>query len=128
MEKRIASLSTGPHTVSLADRECSLFIDPTTGSIFVDEGEGEERMNGAVFSAGNNPRFTVRRVGDARFELVLDYVGSQHSIGRSPDEAGLQRWSESANALLASKATRPTGAERPLFGDDSVVRMPAGKP
>ena len=104
MEKQIVSLSIDPHTVSLADRTCSLFIDSRTGSIFVDEGDGEGRMNGVVFSATNSPRFSVRRMGDARLKLILDYLGTAYSIGSSQDEAGLQRWSESANCASGVKS------------------------
>src|SRR5436305_4113526 len=100
MEKRIAALSTEPHSVSLTDRPCSLFIDPTSGSIFVDEGDGEGRMNAAVFSPANGPSFAIRTAPGSGWQLVLDYVGTHYPLGLSDDESGLRRWAASANALL----------------------------
>ena len=57
MEKRIAALSSNPHTVSLTDRKSSLFIDPKSGSIFVDEGDGGPGTQGtpAVVAAEPAP-------------------------------------------------------------------------
>jgi len=101
MEKRITALSSNPHTVSLTDRKCSLFIDPKSGSIFVDEGDGEGRMNGVVFSPGNEPSFSVQPSAGADHRLVLDYGGVQYTVGVSDDGSELRRWAESANLLLS---------------------------
>lgn len=128
MEKRIIALTTDPHTVSLADRKCSLFVDPKTGSILVDEGDGEGRMNGVVFSATNGPRFSIRESSGSEAELVLDYVGTQFSLGVSEDDHELRRWVESANALIAAKASRVSGRDRLLLGDDHVVPTAAQTP
>jgi hypothetical protein len=103
MEKRIAELTTDPHTVSLIDREFSLFIDPKTGSIFADEGNGEDRMNGVVFSPRNGPSFSVHPSGGVDRRLILNYCGTQYIIGDSEDESSLRRWAESANLLLAAR-------------------------
>ena len=103
MEKRIAALSSNPHTVSLTDRKCSLFIDPKSGSIFVDEGDGEGRMNGVVFSPGNEPSFSVRPSAEPDHQLVLDCGGVEYTVGVSEDGDELRRWAESANLLLAAK-------------------------
>jgi hypothetical protein len=106
MEKRIAALSTDPHTVSLTDRACSLFIDPKTGSIFVDEGDGEDRMNGAVFLPVNGPSFSVWPSTGPDHRLILDYRGIQYFIGASGDGSALRRWAESANSLLTEKGNQ----------------------
>jgi len=103
MEKRIVALSSNPHTVSLADRKCSLFIDPSSGSIFVDEGDGEGRMNGVVFSPRNEPSFSVRPSAGPDHRLVLDYSGVQYTVGVSDNGNELRRWAESANLLLSEK-------------------------
>ena len=102
MEKRIAALSSNPHTVSLTDRKCSLFIDPKSRSIFVDEGDGEDRMNGVVFSAANQPSFSVRPTAGQDYRLVLEYAGVQYEVGASADAHALRSWAESANALLVA--------------------------
>jgi hypothetical protein len=103
LEKRIAALSTSTHTVSLTDRKCSLFIDPKSGSIFVDEGDGEERMNGVVFSSASGPLFSVRTSAGPEQQLILDYQGIQYVVGVSEDGIGLREWVESANLLLSEK-------------------------
>ena len=111
MDKRIAALSSDPHTVSLADRKCSWFIDPKSGSIFVDEGDGEGRMNGAVFSPGNSPSFSVQPSTGTDHRLVLDYRGIQYIVGVSDDVDQLKSWAESANLLLTEKRLVPLAAE-----------------
>jgi hypothetical protein len=103
MEKRVAALSSNPHTVSLTDRKCSLFIDPKSGSIFVDEGDGEGRMNGVVFSRANEPSFSVRPSAVPDQRLILDYSGVQYIVGVSDDGNELRQWAESANLLLSEK-------------------------
>lgn len=103
MDKRIAKLSRNPHTVSLTDRKHSLFIDPESGAIFVDEGEGDGRMNGAVFSPTNGPVFSVQQSKGSVHYLVLDYRGIQFVVGSSEDLDGLRNWADSANSLLVEK-------------------------
>jgi hypothetical protein len=100
MEKRIAALSTNPHTVSLTDRKCSLFIDPKSGSIFVDEGDGEGRMNGVVFSRMNQPSFSVEPSAEQDHRLILNYCGIRYVVGVSDDGSQLRSWAESANSFL----------------------------
>src|SRR5258708_26712854 len=99
MEKRITNVSYDPHTVSLVDRMCSLFIDSKSGSIFVDEGVGEDRMNGAVFSVSNRPSFSVLIHEGRDHKLVLDYRGIQCLLGVSDDANKLRQWAASANLL-----------------------------
>jgi hypothetical protein len=118
MVKRIAALTSDPYTVSLTDRECSLFIDPKSGSIFVDEGDGEGRVNGVVFSPGNGPTFSVRPSSGKNHRLVLDYRGIQFVVGDSDDGNRLKAWTESANSLLTAKGnskqnTREVGESKP---------------
>jgi hypothetical protein len=109
LEKRIVAQSLDPHTISLADRECSLFIDPTSGSIFVDEGAGEGRVNGAVFTPANGPSFFVSLAAGPDHLLTLDYSGFRFIVGVSADSSELRRWAESANLLLEEKR-KETGA------------------
>lgn len=124
MEKRIAALSSNPHTVSLIDRKCSLFIDPKTGSIFVDEGDGDGRMNGAVFSPRNGPTFAVVPFTDRDHRLVLDYRGIQFVIGVSEDRSSLQQWAESANLLLTAEGNHAEHRQKDAAArqhDDPVI-------
>jgi hypothetical protein len=100
MEKQIRALSDDPLTVHLADRECTLFIDPRSGTIFADEGKGDARMNGVAFAAANGPAFSVRSSATSDHQLVLSYCGIEYLVGYSPDVPRLVLWAESANALL----------------------------
>jgi hypothetical protein len=132
MEKRIADLSSDPYTISLMDRKCSLFIDPRSGSIFVDEGEGEGRMNGVVFSVGNGPSFSVRPVAGADHQLILGYRGTEYIIGVSEHDNDLKRWTESANLLLTEKGKQVEAVDRrqseslPRLKADEGLRQGAG--
>jgi len=127
MIKRIRSLSIDPHAVSLTDRECSLFIDSTTGSIFVDEGDGEDRMNGVVFTARNRPVFSVSSSRNTDCELVLNYCGTAYGIGVFDDSGLLNAWTRSANGLLTAKlkaneTSRPWGADpNQAFGSGNTL-------
>jgi hypothetical protein len=107
MEKRIVELTRDPHTVSLADRKCSLFIDVEAGVVFLDEGEGDGRVNGAVFTVANGPRFTVRPSGSGG-ELMLDYAGRALEIGVTLDRTAAEQWALSANELLSAKSVTAT--------------------
>ena len=111
MEKRIAALCTNPHTVSLIDRKCSLFIDPKSGSIFFDEGDGDGRMNGVVFSLANGPIFSVEP-SEPEHRLILNYCGNQYLAGVYDDASHLQSWAESANALIRGKGKPPRRLNR----------------
>src|SRR6185312_6180749 len=100
MDKRITKLASDPYTVSLADRECSLFIDPLSAQIFMDEGAGEGRINGAVFTPANGPRFSTRTAsGTFGQELILAYCGVEVAVGSMDSSRDLDRWAEQANAF-----------------------------
>ncbi len=103
MEKQIVSLTENPHTVSLSDRHASLFIDPTSGNIFADEGDGVGRMNGAVFTPNYHPVFSIDSDHHPEYELILNYAGRKFIIGTWDEFEELSRWVTSANALLLEK-------------------------
>jgi hypothetical protein len=132
MEKRIVTLTTGPHVVSLVDRPSSLFVDPASGSIFVDEGDGEGRMNGAVFAAANEPVFAVRHAEGPDWRLVLDYCGTGFEVGVLADETGLRDWAEGANTLLRRARGRvraqSAGSNGASHEHQTPVAEPSGTP
>jgi len=119
MDKRITRLASDPYTVSLADRECSLFIDPQSAQIFMDEGAGEGRVNGAVFTPANGPRFSTRAAnGSSGQELILAYCGVEVAVGSTDSSHELDRWAQQANAFLKSKAA--SEAKRPERAADHL--------
>jgi hypothetical protein len=116
MEKRIASLTTNPLTVNLMGRQCSLFIDPTSASIFVDEGEGDDRINGVVITFRNGPSFRVDSPSGANERLLLDYCGSCYLIGVSLAGLDLKQWVASANELIGQSPKSLGRQQLPLNG------------
>jgi len=126
VEKRIAALTIDPHTVSLTDRKCSLFIDPGTASIFVDEGDGEGRMNGAVFSSSNGPTFAVQPSTGPDHGLVLGYRGIEYMVGVSGDATALRQWADSANRMMEKVGSRSALHKRTVSGQKN--RKKGAKP
>ena len=123
MNKRIAALSADPYTVSLIDRNCSLFIDPQSGSIFVDEGEGNDRINGVVFSAANEPSFVVESAAQSEYQLILDYCGVQYFIGVMDHAEQLRSWASSANVLLGGFKSAVASRERSRIGTPHLAGL-----
>lgn len=115
MQKRIVAVTREPHTVSLIDREVSLFIDTKSGNIFADEGDGIGRMNGVVFTPNYQPIFSITSATSSDHALILNYVGTEYLIGNWSDFEELDRWVASANALLFEKRSivKPDMARRP---------------
>ncbi len=108
MNKRITALTMPPHAVRLADKAISLFIDPDSGQIFLDEGDGDDRWNSAVLKPRRLPEFAV-----AGGHLVVHYAGRRFDLGELVDGIDAAAWVESANRLLVAKVG-PTAAEKPL--------------
>jgi hypothetical protein len=104
MDKRIVKLSREPFRVSLEDRTCSIFIDPKAGTILIDEGEGEDRLNGAVMYPDKAPTFSVAAEDGKGCELLLTYSGFRLVVGTVNDAREAQLWASSANLFLATKA------------------------
>ena len=104
MDKRILRLSRDPFRVELEDRSCSVFIDPKAGAILIDEGEGEDRLNGAVMYPDKAPHFSIGTETGETSVLLLDYSGFRLLVGTVADLADAQDWASAANRFLATKA------------------------
>ncbi len=103
MDKQIVTLGTDPYYLGLADRECSLFVNPRTGDILMDEGDGEGRVNGAVLFADKEPRFhTLPRPG-AGGQLLLSYRKHLFTLGDHENLVAMRDWADTANGFLATK-------------------------
>lgn len=118
MDKRIVKLSRSPFAVNLSDQVGSLFIDSTSGSILLDEGEGEGRVNGVVLSPANRPRFSVTPSGPSGGLLELHYCAFHIVVGTGTNKAELTEWAEAANAFVASKE----GSGKPPAPTDAKKR------
>lgn len=124
MSKQIIGLTENPLSIRLADRACSLFINPESGLIFLDEGAGEDRMSGAVCDPARGPRFAPQADGG----LVLNYGRLSWSLGRSDRPDAVRAWAEAANAFLASKQPLdiPEPAAPKAAGAEPALREAVG--
>ncbi len=121
MEKLITELTLppDPFTISLADRKCSLFIDPESGVIYLDEGSGEDRVNGAVLSPNRQPRFVVVPTSGDQHSLALSYSGMQLIVGIHANMSSLSEWVSHANSFLIEKGMHPS-TTAPLSSMDTT--------
>ena len=103
MDKQIVTLGTDPFYLGLADRECSLFVNPRTGDILMDEGDGEGRVNGAVLFADKEPRFHTLPGPDAGGQLLLSYRKHLFTLGDHENLVAMRDWADTANGFLAKK-------------------------
>ena len=105
MVKTVSKLLRDPFRVGLTDRTCSVFIAPKAGTILIDDGAGDDRLNGAVMYPDKSPRFSVAAAGDGGRELLLDYNGFRLIVGAVGHlGAEAEGWAAAANAFLESKA------------------------
>lgn len=102
MGKQIAKLGVDPFHIGLDDQACSVFVDPRTGDILIDEGEG--RLNGVVLYADKEPRFYSIPLPETGAQLLLSYRKHLLVLGSYPDAAALRHWAQSANETLGSKS------------------------
>jgi hypothetical protein len=115
MDKRVVTLSREPFRVGLEDRSCSVFIDPKSGTILIDEGEGEDRLNGAVMYPDKTTLFSVATEDGKGNVLLLDYSGLRLVVGTVEDANETQEWATAANRFLAAKAYQAAVSSTPLM-------------
>lgn len=116
MEKNITKIHFDPHYIGLEDRCISLFVDPKNGVIFMDEGDGEDRINGAALHPDNGPRFYIER-GDGPVHLMLEYADMIFPLGAVAAELDIRRWIVEVNRFLIDCIplhTRPRKSPEPL--------------
>ena len=118
MSKRIVGLGVSPYMVRLEDWECSLYVDEQNGNMFMDEGPGDDRLNGAVLKAHRRPAFRA-----TRGRLVLDYAQHEFDLGELADGLDAAPWVESVNALLRAHAG-PSAAPVAANGHAAVAEAP----
>jgi hypothetical protein len=105
--KTVASLESDPFLVNLTDRAVSVFVDPQSGDIFLDEGRGADRMNGAVFPPDDGARFRLyddAAGSDARLAIRCDHT--DYDLGDLSLVPTAAAWVREVNEFLDSKATR----------------------
>ncbi len=102
MDKRITKLSRDPFYVGLADRPISMYVDSDTGDVFIDEGAGKGRMNGAGLFADKGTRFLCepREHGSVIKIACGTFIWE---AGWTDDAADAASWVAGVNAFLATK-------------------------
>lgn len=103
MGKQIVKLGVDPFHIGLADQPCSLFVDPRTRDILIDEGEGDGRLNGVVLYADKEPRFDSVPLPETGAQLLISYCKHLLVLGAYPDTSALHEWARAVNESLASK-------------------------
>ena len=114
MDKKITKLSAGRHfSIDLSDQSLSVFIDGDSGVIFLDEGPGPDRVNGAALIPDRRARFVLRGGSSPELLLQIEYCGRVFTAGTTDtytlvcqDEPtarpidSVERWVESVNQAL----------------------------
>lgn len=103
MGKQIAKLGVDPFHIGLMDQACSVFVDPRNGDILLDEGDGDDRLNGVVLYADKEPRFYSVPLPETGAQLLLSYCKHLLVLGVHSDATALRDWARTVNETLASK-------------------------
>lgn len=102
MDKRITKFSCDPYFIGLTDRPISMYIDADSGDLFIDEGIGDDRMNGAGLFADEGTRF-VCESGNGRSVVKLICGSFSWDAGWTPNEIEAATWVDAVNRFLESK-------------------------
>jgi small subunit ribosomal protein S1 len=105
--KFIAKFDFQPLQISLSDRPLSAVIDPATGDLSINQGEGSDRVNGTVLAAKSRPMLVVRRLPEGcGIEAMCG--GRVWTLGETADFNTAQMWVTKANQFIATKSPAPT--------------------
>lgn len=124
--KHIISLMSDPFRVGLNDKLCSIFIDPKRGTVLIDEGDSEDRLNGAVMYPDKSPIFSVSNE-DGADVILLDYSGFHLVVGTIGNVNEAREWTTAVNEFLATKAGRATSSEVTQNGAAHASAQPTRK-
>ena len=107
MAKFIAKFDFQPLQISLSDRPQSAVVDPTTGDLSINEGDGPDRVNGTVIAAKSRPLLVVRRLPEGcGIEAMCG--GRVFTLGETADFNTAQMWVTKANQFIGTKAPAPS--------------------
>jgi hypothetical protein len=102
VKKQVTKLARHPFFITLADRAISMYVDPDTGAIFIDEGAGKDRMNGAAIPAFKRPKFTCTPAGSGCM-LKLECGTFVWEAGSTENVKEAASWVKAVNRFLDSK-------------------------
>lgn len=90
--------------IDLADQFSALAVNRLTGDLLLDEGDGDDRYNGALILQKSNPQFVIRpHSGKLRVWLEYGKDRNQHFIGESSATWAFAKWILSANQAMRGK-------------------------
>jgi hypothetical protein len=110
--------------IDLAGDEGTIGVDPATGAIFLDEGHGSDRFNGAVIQAADFRGMYLALAEDRRSgTLVLTFGNNRsHALGTTFELDTANHWIEAvAKAISAHVKTSNNGRGAPPVGPPSSV-------
>jgi small subunit ribosomal protein S1 len=123
--KFIAKFDFQPLQISLSDRPLSAVVDPATGDLSINEGDGPDRVNGTVVSARSRPLLVVRRLPEGcGIEAMCG--GRVFTLGETADFNTAQMWVTKANQFIATKAPAPAAAQE--TSKDTAPAAPRPQP
>lgn len=92
--------------LDLEDSPASVAVNLKTGDLQLDEGDGDDRYNGAYLPATAVRSLVVRKVSENTWHVVLGFGKSdEHLLGATQDLAGANQWV--SKVLLAMKKEVP---------------------
>lgn len=96
--------------IDLVDAEASVAIDRKSGTMTLDEGDGNDRFYGAFLDPADVRSLVVKPLsGSSNCAIVLRYAKQrEHILGETPDTVAALEWVNAANELLESKVIRNT--------------------
>ena len=103
--KRIKAFRTENYGcfVDLEDIDASLAIDPQTGDILLNEGQGDDRFHGAAILRESIIGLSLEQVSEAEFQVILKYGKERtHSLGVTSQKAQADVWIQDVSLIMAS--------------------------
>ncbi len=98
--------------LDLADQPYAIGINRETKDILLDEGDGDDRYNGAVIFVKSNPRFEVQlRAGALEIWLEYGQERTRHFIGSTPAYRKAAYWKA---AYWIKQVNQQLGSSKPL--------------
>lgn len=121
MAKFIVKFDLQPLQISLTDRPKSTSIDPQTGLITIDEGDGPDRIRNAVVQPTQRPLIVIRK-GQQANGIEIMTRSQTFFVGETTDFNMAQTWVTKANALIgqivAALPPPPAAPASPAAGSD----------
>src|SRR6266436_3110665 len=104
MNKFISRFRIEPYGlfIDLAEENGRIGVDPRTGNIFLDEGNGPDRFHGAVIRAREFREIKLVLAKDSQTRRVILHFGNgrTHDLGGTADVDAAAQWAEEASRAI----------------------------